>query len=153
MMSYAAWYGADDMWLWGMMHNSPTEGGYSDVFFDEEKEVNPEHYVVFLQKSTPFEVDPVGTRAHGNIYRDRPCEMVWLQRHGRDLIHKVGWDGSPQEMQSLYTNGNLHLQAYLWTPTTQKIINNAMQRGLLMRRPRTPARMMKKMFPEPNVRL
>ena len=40
-----------------------------------------------------------------------------------------------------------------WTPTTQKIINNAMQRGLLMRRPRTPARMMKKMFPEPNVRL
>ena len=113
VMSYAAWYGADDMWLWEMVHNSPTEGGYSDVFFDEEKEVNPEHYVVFLQKSTPFKVDPVGTRAHGSIYRDRPCEMVWLQRHGRDLIRKVGWDGSPQEMQSLYTNGNLYLQAYL----------------------------------------
>ena len=43
VMSYAAWYGAEDMWLWGMVQNSPTEGGYSDVFFDEEKEVNPEH--------------------------------------------------------------------------------------------------------------
>ena len=112
VMSYAAWFGAEETWLWEMVQNSPTEAGYSEVF-PEQEEVDPEHYVVFLQKATPLRDDPMRARAHMILYRDRPCEMVWLQRHGRDSIHKTGWDGSPQEMQSLYTNGNLYLQSAL----------------------------------------
>jgi len=112
LTSYAAWFGAEETWLWGMVHNYFVEDGYEEVL-SEQKEINPEHYVVFLQRSAPLKDDPIGTKAHMTLYRDRPCELVWLQRHGRDDIHKVGWDGSPKEMQSLFTNGNLDLQAYL----------------------------------------
>ena len=112
LTSYAAWFGAEETWLWGMVQNSSTEDGYKEVL-SEQEEINPEHYVVFLQRSSPLKSDPIGTKAHVTLYRDRPCELVWLQRHGREDIHKIGWDGSPKEMQSLFTTGNLYLQAYL----------------------------------------
>ena len=110
--SYAAWYGTEEARLWEMVQNSPSEAGHSEVF-PEQEEVDPEHYVVFLQEATPSRDDPMRTRAHMTLYRDRPCEMVWLQRHSRDSIHKTEWDGSPQEMQGIYTNGNLYLQSAL----------------------------------------
>ena len=112
LTSYAAWFGAEETWLWGMVQNSSMEDGYKEVL-SEQEEINPEHYVVFLQRSTRLKSDPTGTKAHVTLYRDRPCELVWLQRHGREDIHKIGWDGSPKEMQSLFTTGNLYLQAYL----------------------------------------
>eukprot|EP00434_Breviolum_minutum_P045617 symbB.v1.2.040940.t1/scaffold7672.1/size10676/1 len=84
LTSYAAWFGAEETWLWGMVQNYFVEDGYK-----EQEEINPEHYVVFLQRSAPLKDDPIGTKAHMTLYRDRPCELVWLQRHGRDDIHKA----------------------------------------------------------------
>jgi len=89
LTSYAAWFGAEETWLWGMVHNYFVEDGYEEVL-SEQKEINPEHYVVFLQRSAPLKDDPIGTKAHMTLYRDRPCELVWLQRHGRDDI-RMGW--------------------------------------------------------------
>ena len=62
LTSYAAWFGAEETWLWGMVQNSSTEDGYKEVL-SEQEEINPEHYVVFLQRSSPLKSDPIGTKA------------------------------------------------------------------------------------------
>ena len=121
LMSYAAWYSDHETWLWEKIYNQNVE--VDEKFFDDQVErPNPSLYVVFLQRSEQLCTDPQKARVHLAVYGDQSCEKQWLARHGRDIIRKTGWDGSPQEFQSLFTNGNLYLQASLYDEFSSDVL-------------------------------
>ena len=112
LQSVSVWNACEKRWSWTTLAN------YALDDLDEgnnDKKLDKKVVICHSARRGRRRLSPRAMKQHKNLYGHHQTTQVWLLRHGRDACSRSGWDGSPEEFQSLCQTAHVFSQASQYT--------------------------------------